>query len=61
MEQVDVQTRRLPFEDIFLVGISAARVPERGGQKTERLRVMIGSSQANNDFLLVSQFSVTGE
>ena len=36
-------------------------VPEgHGGQKTERLRVMDWENPANNDFLLVSQFSVTG-
>jgi type I restriction enzyme, R subunit len=33
---------------------------ERGGQKTERLRVIDWEYPANNDFLLVSQFSVTG-
>jgi type I restriction enzyme R subunit len=33
---------------------------ERGGQKTERLRVIDWEQSANNDFLLVSQFSVTG-
>jgi type I restriction enzyme R subunit len=33
---------------------------ERGGQKTERLRVMDWQNPAANDFLLVSQFSVTG-
>jgi type I restriction enzyme R subunit len=33
---------------------------ERGGQKTERLRVVDWEHPANNDFLLVSQFSVTG-
>jgi type I restriction enzyme, R subunit len=33
---------------------------ERGGQKTERLRVVDWENPANNDFLLVSQFSVTG-
>lgn len=33
---------------------------ERGGQKTERLRVLDWEQPANNDFLLVSQFSVTG-
>jgi type I restriction enzyme R subunit len=32
----------------------------RGGQKTERLRVVDWEQPANNDFLLVSQFSVTG-
>jgi type I restriction enzyme R subunit len=31
-----------------------------GGQKTERLRVVDWDSPENNDFLLVSQFSVTG-
>ena len=37
-------------------------VPDRehGGQKTERLRVIDWEQPANNDFLLVSQFSVTG-
>jgi type I restriction enzyme, R subunit len=33
---------------------------ERGGQKAERLRVIDWQSAAANDFLLVSQFSVTG-
>lgn len=37
-------------------------VPDRvhGGQKTERLRVVDWEHPANNHFLLVSQFSVTG-
>ncbi|MCU0784997.1 MAG: type I restriction endonuclease subunit R [Verrucomicrobia bacterium] len=37
-------------------------VPDRehGGQKTERLRVVDWEHPGNNDFLLVSQFSVTG-
>jgi len=37
-------------------------VPDRehGGQKTERLRVIDWQNPAANDFLLVSQFSVTG-
>ena len=33
---------------------------ERGGQKTERLRVFDWEKPTANDFLLVSQFSVTG-
>lgn len=33
---------------------------EHGGQKTERLRVIDWEHPENNDFLLVSQFSVTG-
>jgi len=33
---------------------------EHGGQKTERLRVVDWEHAENNDFLLVSQFSVTG-
>ena len=33
---------------------------ERGSQKTERVRVMDWEHPANNDFLVVSQFSVTG-
>jgi type I restriction enzyme R subunit len=37
-------------------------IPDRGGggQKTERLRVIDWEQPRNNDFLLVSQFSVTG-
>jgi type I restriction enzyme R subunit len=37
-------------------------IPDRlyGGQKTERARVIDWENPANNDFLLVSQFSVTG-
>ena len=40
----------------------AVSVPdhEQGGQKTERLRVVDWQQPQNNDFLLVSQFSVTG-
>jgi type I restriction enzyme R subunit len=40
----------------------AVSVPdkERGGQKVERLRVVDWAQPENNDFLLVSQFSVTG-
>lgn len=40
----------------------AVSVPDRehGGQKTERLRVVDWQTPENNDFLLVSQFSVTG-
>ena len=40
----------------------AVSVPNRehGGQKTERLRVVDWQQPQNNDFLLVSQFSVTG-
>ena len=33
---------------------------ERGGQKTERVRVVDWANPAKNDFLLVSQFTVTG-
>jgi type I restriction enzyme R subunit len=50
--------------DVYLLlkeGIKVS-VPdrERGGQKTERLRMLDWEHPANNDFLLVSQFSVTG-
>ena len=34
--------------------------PTGGGQKTERLRVIDWEQTANNDFLLVRQFCVTG-
>jgi len=33
---------------------------ERGGQKIERVQVVDWENPANNDFLLVNQFSVTG-
>ena len=33
---------------------------ERGGQKTERVRVIDWEHPTNNDFLLVSQFNLTG-
>ena len=40
----------------------AVSVPDRehGGQKTERLRVVDWEAPANNDFVLVSQLTVTG-
>jgi type I restriction enzyme, R subunit len=34
--------------------------PERGGQKTERVRVIDWDNPAANDFLLVSQMTITG-
>ena len=34
--------------------------PQNGGQKSERLRVIDWQNSANNDFLLVSQFTVAG-
>ena len=34
--------------------------PENGGQKTQRVRVVDWTNPAGNEFLLVSQFSVTG-
>lgn len=47
--------------DLLKEGIVVS-VPDReqGGQKTERLRVVDWEQPENNDFLLVSQFSVTG-
>jgi type I restriction enzyme R subunit len=39
---------------------SDAEKGRSGGQKTERVRVIDWENPANNDFLLVSQFSVTG-
>ncbi|MEI8264872.1 MAG: type I restriction endonuclease subunit R [Betaproteobacteria bacterium] len=41
------------------VGVSVPD-PVHGGQKTERVRVIDWTNPAGNDFLLVSQFSVTG-
>ena len=35
--------------------------PERGGQKTERVRVVDWENPAANDFLLVSQMTITGQ
>jgi type I restriction enzyme R subunit len=48
--------------DLLKVGILVS-LPnkEEGGQKTERLRVLDWENSANNDFLLVSQFTVTGD
>jgi len=34
---------------------------ERGGQKTERVRVIDWENPKANDFLLVSQMTITGE
>ncbi|PAW77866.1 MAG: deoxyribonuclease HsdR [Verrucomicrobia bacterium Tous-C9LFEB] len=34
---------------------------ERGGQRTEKVRVLDWDAPANNEFLLVSQLSITGE
>ena len=55
-EQANREVYRLLKEGI------AVSVPdkEHGGQKTERVRVVDWETAANNDFLLVSQFSVTG-
>jgi type I restriction enzyme R subunit len=41
-------------------GIKVSVPDGHGGQKTERLRVVDWEHPANNDFLLVSQFSITG-
>jgi type I restriction enzyme R subunit len=47
----------------FLKDGIAVSVPdlEHGGQKTERLRIIDWAHPDNNDFLLVSQFSVVGD
>src|SRR6266571_1250355 len=34
--------------------------PDRGGQKTERVRIIDWKNPAANDFLLVSQLTITG-
>jgi type I restriction enzyme R subunit len=39
---------------------SSQRGEENGGQQTARLHVIAWGHPANNNFLLVSQFSVTG-
>ena len=41
-------------------GIPVSLRDDDGGQKTERLRVIDWDNPENNDFLLVSQFSITG-
>ena len=56
LEQANREVYRLLKEGI---PVSVAD-KERGGQKTERVRVIDWEQPANNDFLLVSQFSVTG-
>jgi type I restriction enzyme R subunit len=38
----------------------SVREPERGGQRTLRVRVIDWENTSNNDFLFVSQFSITG-
>ena len=56
LEAANLEVYRLLKEDL------PVSVPDRvhGGQKAERLRVVDWEHPANNDFLLVSQFSVTG-
>jgi type I restriction enzyme R subunit len=48
--------------DLLKLGILVS-LPNReeGGQRTERLRAVDWENPANNDFLLVNQFSVTGD
>jgi len=50
--------------EVYLLLKDGIKVPvldsELGGQKTERLRVVDWENPTNNDFLLVSQFSITG-
>ena len=56
LEQANREVYRLLKEGI------PVSVPDqlRGGQRAERVRVIDWEQPANNDFLLVSQFSVTG-
>jgi type I restriction enzyme R subunit len=62
----DTDSTWRPGESGHLIRPSATFSPSdaekgrSGGQKTERLRVIDWEHPANNDFLLVSQFSVTG-
>jgi type I restriction enzyme R subunit len=50
--------------EVYLMLKEGVKVPvpdmEHGGQKTERVRVIDWQNPAENDFLVVSQFSVTG-
>lgn len=56
--------RRTPppnsFRATFGAGFGDPALHRKGGQKIERVRVIDWSDSAANDFLLVSQFSVTG-
>ncbi|HEY4246905.1 MAG TPA: type I restriction endonuclease subunit R [Lacunisphaera sp.] len=58
-----VQANREVYEllkDGVRVSVADPGVAGRGGQKIERVRVIDWSNPAANDFLLVSQFSITG-
>ena len=48
------------LHDLWDINSNGVADRERGGQKMERLRVIDWEQPANNDFLLVSQLSVTG-
>ncbi len=56
LEQANREVYRLLKEGIPV----SVPDPQHGGQRTERIRVIDWEQPANNDFLLVSQFSVTG-
>ena len=56
MEQANRQVYQLLKEGVPV----SVPDPERGGQRTERVRVVDWANPAANDFLLVSQLSVTG-
>ena len=56
LEQANREVYRLLKEGIPV----SVPDPLRGGQRAERVRVIDWEQPANNDFLLVSQFSVTG-
>jgi len=60
LEQANREVYRL-LKDGIKVSVPDRDPAHAGGQKTERLRVVDWETPANNDFLLVSQFSVTGQ
>ena len=61
LEAANREVYRLLKEGITVsVPILGGDAREQGGQKTERLRVVDWQTPENNDFLLVSQFSVVG-
>lgn len=60
LEAANREVYRLLKEGITVSVPDKEHGGQRGGQTTERLRVVDWEQPENNDFLLVSQFSVTG-
>ena len=60
LEQANREVYRL-LKDGIKVSVPDRDPAHAGGQNTERVRVIDWENAANNDFLLISQFSVTGQ